>query len=206
MAKPTWGSTNPNSGNGNSAVSVTAEENKTTSPRSGNLEVAGSNISKNVTVNQKEKLVVANFLPYGVVFIEDEGSSVPIRQPNTSVSNTTFASQDNTFKYIGRTDWEDDTENAEFVPELTKWIIEQNVYGSFNFSQLFESDVNGTFFLQVDVYDNNIGSGTPLVSAQAPAAIDENQVKGTVNFTIPPITPDEYNEITLYFQVSINRG
>ena len=128
-----------------------------------------------------------------------------MRQPNTSISNTTFASQDNTFKYIGRTDWEVDTENAEFVPELTKWIIEQNVYGSFNFSQLFESDVNGTFSLQVDVYDNNIGSGTPLVSAQAPAAIDENQVKGTVNFTIPPITPDEYNEITLYFQVSIDK-
>lgn len=80
------------------------------------------------------------------------------------------------------------------------------MYGSFNFSQLFESDVNGTFFLQVDVYDNNTGSGTPLVSAQALAAIDENQVKGTVNFTIPPITPDEYNEITLYFQVSINKG
>ena len=51
MAKPTWVSTHPNSGNVNSAVSVTAEENTTTSPRSGNLEVAGSNISKNVTVN-----------------------------------------------------------------------------------------------------------------------------------------------------------
>ena len=56
MAKPTWITINPTSGNGDKSISVTASQN-TGNSRSGNISTSGKGITKTVNISQKNKLI-----------------------------------------------------------------------------------------------------------------------------------------------------
>ena len=57
MSKPNWVNTQPNSGNGNGSIQVTAQANEGDARR-GSVVVAGGGLSKTIAVNQDAKLLV----------------------------------------------------------------------------------------------------------------------------------------------------
>ena len=78
MAKPTWISVSPTSGNGNKNVNLTATINTSNNARSGSVSVSGKSISKSVSITQLgTPLTKVNLLDYsnnmGIVSGIDKG-------------------------------------------------------------------------------------------------------------------------------------